>query len=145
MRPAQGLSSLDYLSHSPLLKKASYVFGYVIRALMDIGYTYRYVLCVMSLYIYIYMYGWSLKNLLKNKQNKTKQNKNNKKNSNLQACSYDWRIPTNKLEERDGYFTFLKHQIEALHIVNKEKVSLFFPSLPFLLPPPPLQKKSQTP
>ena len=41
---------------------------------------------------------------------------------NLDAATYDWRIPPSKLEERDGYFTQLKMKIEFMRIQNKEKV-----------------------
>jgi len=41
---------------------------------------------------------------------------------NLEGAPYDWRLPFGLLEERDGYFTELRLQIEKLHLVNKEKV-----------------------
>jgi phospholipid:diacylglycerol acyltransferase len=36
--------------------------------------------------------------------------------------TYDWRLPPCKLEERDRYYTFLKHRITALREANNEKV-----------------------
>jgi len=38
VRPVDGLSGCDYLSDSPLAKKATYVFGHVIQTLADAGY-----------------------------------------------------------------------------------------------------------
>lgn len=41
--------------------------------------------------------------------------------SNMVMMSYDWRLAFPKLEERDGYFTRLKHTIEAYHETSGEK------------------------
>lgn len=38
VRPVDGLGGCDYLSDSPLAKKATYVFGHVIQTLADAGY-----------------------------------------------------------------------------------------------------------
>uniref|UniRef100_A0A7S4MD71 Lecithin:cholesterol acyltransferase n=1 Tax=Vannella robusta TaxID=1487602 RepID=A0A7S4MD71_9EUKA len=40
---------------------------------------------------------------------------------NIAAAPYDWRLPIQKLEERDSYFTSLKSQIVNLYNVNGEK------------------------
>lgn len=43
----------------------------------------------------------------------------------IAAAPYDWRLPTGKLEERDGFFTQLKTQIKNLYKMNNnEKVVL---------------------
>jgi hypothetical protein len=38
VRALQGLHGIDYLAESAIAKKASYVFGHVINALIDVGY-----------------------------------------------------------------------------------------------------------
>jgi len=43
---------------------------------------------------------------------------------NLDACTYDWRLPPCKLEERDGYFSMMKHRAEVMHAANNEKIVL---------------------
>ena len=82
VRPAAGISAVDYLYYSAIdsLKTASYVMAFVIRALIEVGYDRR------SLY----------------------------------AAPYDWRIPLSKLEERDGYFSELKHHIRLMHDTNNK-------------------------
>jgi hypothetical protein len=42
--------------------------------------------------------------------------------SNLLCAPYDWRLPPCFLEERDVYFTFLKHRIEEMRLREKKKV-----------------------
>lgn len=37
-RPLEGISAVDYLSHSSISKRATYVFGPIIKALKDVGY-----------------------------------------------------------------------------------------------------------
>lgn len=49
--------------------------------------------------------------------------------NNLAMAAYDWRLDFARLEERDGYFTRLKHQIEAFRTLNKEKVVVLAQSL----------------
>lgn len=44
--------------------------------------------------------------------------------STMSMMSYDWRLSFPLLEERDGYFTRLKHHIEAMHKTNGRKVVL---------------------
>eukprot|EP00211_Chloroparvula_japonica_P003813 CAMPEP_0119135150 /NCGR_PEP_ID=MMETSP1310-20130426/18732_1 /TAXON_ID=464262 /ORGANISM="Genus nov. species nov., Strain RCC2339" /LENGTH=730 /DNA_ID=CAMNT_0007126009 /DNA_START=45 /DNA_END=2237 /DNA_ORIENTATION=+ len=44
--------------------------------------------------------------------------------NNLTAMPYDWRIPPEKLEERDRYYTRLMRQTELMFDVNGEKVVL---------------------
>ena len=41
---------------------------------------------------------------------------------NLIAEPFDWRIPPEKLEERDHYYSRMKCHVEFLHKMNKEKV-----------------------
>ena len=84
IRPVEGLGAIDYLSHSSLTKAPSYVFGHMIRNLIDVGYDRK----------------------------------------SLQAAPYDWRLPLPKLEERDGYFTHLKAQIEVMRKTNNAPVVL---------------------
>lgn len=49
---------------------------------------------------------------------------------NLDAATYDWRLPPQKLEERDGYFTQLKMKVEFLKKRNNnEKVVLMAHSM----------------
>eukprot|EP01094_Clydonella_sp_ATCC50884_P019594 TRINITY_DN3870_c0_g1_i2.p1 TRINITY_DN3870_c0_g1~~TRINITY_DN3870_c0_g1_i2.p1 ORF type:complete len:791 (-),score=263.20 TRINITY_DN3870_c0_g1_i2:193-2565(-) len=38
VRPCEGLGAIDYLSHNPLTMKPTYVWAYIIRALIDLGY-----------------------------------------------------------------------------------------------------------
>ena len=52
--------------------------------------------------------------------------------SNLIACPYDWRLPPSKLEERDGFFSFLKGTIEMYSRVCLSR------SFALSAPPPPL-------
>jgi hypothetical protein len=40
---------------------------------------------------------------------------------NLRAAPYDWRIPPSKMEERDGYFSGLVHQIERIYADNANR------------------------
>ena len=40
---------------------------------------------------------------------------------NLDAAPYDWRLPPEKLYERDNYFLRLKHLIEMMKERNNEK------------------------
>lgn len=42
--------------------------------------------------------------------------------SNMSMESYDWRLAFPRLEERDGFFTKLKHKVEAMHKTTGEKV-----------------------
>lgn len=44
--------------------------------------------------------------------------------SDMAVEAYDWRLGFQELEERDGYFTSLKHRIEALHKTQDSKVVL---------------------
>lgn len=44
--------------------------------------------------------------------------------STMSVASYDWRLSFQKLEERDGYFTKLKHNIEAMKESTGKKVVL---------------------
>lgn len=89
VRPVTGLHGCDYLSDQPLVKAKSYVMGFLINALCDIGY----------------------------------------ESKNLEAMSYDWRLPPSKLNERDGYFIKLKHQVEVMYEINNERVVLMGHSL----------------
>jgi len=41
VRAVNGLHGIDYLAESSIAKKASYVFGHVINALIDVGYDYN--------------------------------------------------------------------------------------------------------
>jgi len=50
-------------------------------------------------------------------------------NKNLKACTYDWRIPPSKLEERDRQFTIMRLQIETLTEMNGKKVVLIAHSM----------------
>eukprot|EP01094_Clydonella_sp_ATCC50884_P022494 TRINITY_DN5186_c0_g1_i2.p1 TRINITY_DN5186_c0_g1~~TRINITY_DN5186_c0_g1_i2.p1 ORF type:complete len:1026 (-),score=294.33 TRINITY_DN5186_c0_g1_i2:182-3052(-) len=83
-RPCEGLGAIDYLSHAALTRGPSYVWSFVIRALIDLGYDRR----------------------------------------NLIAAPYDWRLPPSKLEERDGFFSQMKLQVQQAHAINKERVVL---------------------
>jgi len=49
--------------------------------------------------------------------------------SNLDAATYDWRIPPQKLEERDGYFSQLKSRIQYMRESNGERVVLMAHSM----------------
>ena len=42
--------------------------------------------------------------------------------SRMTMMSYDWRLGYKHMEERDGYFTKLKHTIEAHYITSGDKV-----------------------
>ena len=48
---------------------------------------------------------------------------------NLDAATYDWRIPPQKLQERDGYYSQLKSKIEFMREQNKERVVLMAHSM----------------
>eukprot|EP01119_Soliformovum_irregulare_P003200 TRINITY_DN1353_c0_g1_i2.p1 TRINITY_DN1353_c0_g1~~TRINITY_DN1353_c0_g1_i2.p1 ORF type:complete len:685 (-),score=160.67 TRINITY_DN1353_c0_g1_i2:31-1869(-) len=81
VRPIEGLSGVDYVDTN--FKGLSYVFGPIIRQLIDVGYV---------------------------------------NNSNLQGFGYDWRLDPQALEERDGYFTRMKHGVEGMREISGEKV-----------------------
>uniref|UniRef100_A0A7S4K8A7 Phospholipid:diacylglycerol acyltransferase n=1 Tax=Paramoeba aestuarina TaxID=180227 RepID=A0A7S4K8A7_9EUKA len=45
-------------------------------------------------------------------------------NINLQAASYDWRLPPSKLQKRDFYFTRLRDMVRTARNINEKKVVL---------------------
>eukprot|EP00339_Tiarina_fusa_P000423 CAMPEP_0117012128 /NCGR_PEP_ID=MMETSP0472-20121206/10276_1 /TAXON_ID=693140 ORGANISM="Tiarina fusus, Strain LIS" /NCGR_SAMPLE_ID=MMETSP0472 /ASSEMBLY_ACC=CAM_ASM_000603 /LENGTH=1021 /DNA_ID=CAMNT_0004715123 /DNA_START=120 /DNA_END=3184 /DNA_ORIENTATION=- len=47
----------------------------------------------------------------------------------LDAATYDWRLPPQKLEERDGYFSELKYKIQFMREQNNERVVLMAHSM----------------
>jgi len=78
VRPISGLNGVDYLTPGALTNHLSYVFGPVIRALQEAGYT----------------------------------------DNDLQAATYDWRLPPSELEKRDQYFTNTMRQVEEMRKRN---------------------------
>ena len=71
--------------------------------------------------------------------------------NNLDAMTYDWRLPPSQLEARDGYFTNLMHKITAMRTINRCPVVVmghrffFFSQINFPYSPltPPLPKHGQ--
>ena len=72
VRAVRGLHGCDYLCDG-IGKKASYVFGPVIKALVEMGYA----------------------------------------PDQMDAATYDWRLPFCLLEKRDGYFTSVRFQVSS--------------------------------
>mmetsp|Transcript_31741 Transcript_31741/g.49648 ORF Transcript_31741/g.49648 Transcript_31741/m.49648 type:complete len:702 (-) Transcript_31741:47-2152(-) len=89
VRAVAGLHGCDFLSDQPVVKQKSYVFGYLIAALLEVGYD----------------------------------------TNNLDAETYDWRLPPNKLNERDKYYVKLKNSIQTMREINGEKVVLLAHSM----------------
>ena len=116
VRACEGFGAIDYLSHSSMTQKPTYVWAYVIRALIDVGYEGKNMIAapVRSCRAAIHATP-------KPQQSLSLNQTPHRDLPLLPNAQYDWRLPPEKLEERDGFFSRLKANITAAVQANGEK------------------------